>query len=64
MKLFLDREHTGTFVDAITNWTSEAANLSIFGVFAYGWPPKIPWESLKSLQLINNTFGFDLLLCE
>ena len=43
MKLFLDREHTGTFVDAITYWTPEAANLSIFGVFAYGWPPKIPW---------------------
>ena len=32
MKLFLDREHTGTFVDAIINWTPEAANLSIFGV--------------------------------
>lgn len=43
MKLFLDRENTGTFVDAIINGTPEAANLSIFGVFAYGWPLKIPW---------------------
>ena len=57
--IILAREglHTGDWQWALLNKVPTFASLSILGVFACGWPPIHPTQSLRSSIEIKSTFG-------
>ncbi len=50
-------EHAGAMQCALVNFTLRRANRSMFGVIAWGWPPRNPVQSFMSSMAMNSTFG-------